>query len=362
MPFRQPTPTTIRSYHFRGNAYEFPVESVLEPEEGGGKLLIEASSGYVLTTSVDTEPQLERTLDYVLQLDGTWVACTMITLLTSGSALVSGTVTLRAPTGETISLKVEIETFLTISDASITFNRIKPGEKDFILLKINQQGTNTPVVLSTDDPNQFSLAVSEKQLHFVSNLTIIPAFDGTYVQIRYAPNRSGQHIAHLFVKAPYDNQTVSLQGNAGGSWWPGLWTIGKAQSSRLPTIRSKNLGILAILIVGGLLYASYAYRCQLAPSLCQSQIEVNNEGRTNTLPKHIGIDKKAYAPNQLQQQKSESIPQLVVKTSTQVPLEPGRQAKPYGQAKPKRPMLPKRKITREYDESELEKELNKKNK
>ena len=360
MPFRQPTPTAIRSYHFRGNAYEFPVESVLEPEQGGGKLLIEASTGYVLTTLTDTEPQSEQALDYVLQPDGSWVASTMVTLLASDSSLVSGPITLRDPVGETVILRVEIETFLTISDSSITFNKIKLGEEDFIILKINQQGANTPVGLSTDDPDQFSLALSKKELHFTPDLTITPAFGGTYVQIRYAPNRSGQHIASLFVKTDYDNQTVSLQGNAGKSWWPGLWTRGNAQITQPASIRSKKLGILAILVVGGLLYAGYAYRCQLAPSLCQSQIEVNNEDSTNTLAKRTNINKKADAQSQLQPQKSESIPQLVVKTSTQKPLEVGRQIKPYRQAKLKRRILPKRKPAKGDDETELEKELNKK--
>lgn len=288
---------------FQDQAYTFSVESVLGPHQGFGRLLIEASAGYLLTTPSNTTPQPEQTVSYAIQPDGSRVARSTVTLLATGPSMVNGSVMLRDPLGEAVMLKIHVTSqisqpvlapLLTVSGSELVFNRMEVGEEGFAILKISQQGTDTPVLLSTDDPAQFGLATGVKELNFGSDLTLTPLPNGTYVHIRYRPNRTGRHLAHLFIEAPYDTKTVSLQGQAVGLLPIVLPKLRSSPHTR-PSMRLPNpsaepdteglrpvarrpqkraVPALLLLGLGGLGFAGYAYRCQIAPSLCPDRNEV----------------------------------------------------------------------------------------
>lgn len=285
---------------FQDQAYTFLVESVLEPQEGFGRLLIEASADYLLTTAASATPQPEQTVSYVIQPDGRRIARSTVTLLAAGPTIVNGTVTLRDPLGQAVMLRIEgarqamqpfLAPMLTISGSELLFNRLELGEVGFAILKISQQGTDTPVVLRTDDPTQFELATGIKELNFGPDLTLTPSPGGTYIHIRYTPRRAGRHQAQLFIETPYDTKTVSLQGRAVGLLpivLPNLRLSPRINPPARQTYQpaeldmpdlppapklSKKRTIPALLLVGlgGLGLAGYTYRCQIVPSLCQAR-------------------------------------------------------------------------------------------
>ncbi len=377
MSFRQPTSTAIRSFHFRGNAYEFLVESLLESKPVGGQLLIEASTGYELTTSVDTVPHSQQMLNYTSQTNGSWLARSMVTLLASGPSLISGTVKIREPLGETVILLITIEPLLFLDSTAITFNRIESGEETFAMLKISQQGANTPVVLSTDIPNPFALATNRQELNYTTNLTVTPSIGGIYIYIRYAPNQFGRHMAHLYVKTSYDTKVVLLEGQSGGILDLLSWTqLPHRPSLRTrwgePVARRVQQGILAILLIGGLTYMGYYYQCQLFPSLCQAQnaaitttivrdstigyadvhtVDTNTNWRKNTSSKNTELENKT----------DKVAPQLSIKPITREPSSINRPMNTYHQSGSKRRIASYKKSAKRFDEpSDLEKELNKK--
>ena len=278
MSFRQPTQTNIRYFHFWGNTYDFPVESVLRSKQGDGQLHIEASSGYGLTTIIDSTPKTRQTISYVNQADGSWLAQGRLSLVATGPSLINGTVTLRDSIGETLSLMVSIEPVLFVDGSTVSFNQTEPNETDIIFLKIRQQGAITPVALAIHDSNRFALATSTQEVDFTPNLTIDTPFDGTYVYIRYVPSRSGRDVARLVITTPYDTKTVSLEGQANivAGWyrlrdWPDLLTPWRMLSRQPAVAPVRKWALSSLLLVMGLGYASYTYRCQLAPSLCQNQ-------------------------------------------------------------------------------------------
>ena len=285
MALRQETPSVLQTADFRGNAYSFPVESVIGPQQGPCELRISVSAGYLLKTPVNPVPQSEQTIRYIVQPDGSQVAAAVVTLLATGPALVQGAVRLHNPLGEIIELPIHTDTStgaqlpeLRISSQILNFSKTAAGEEDFAILKVSQQGADTPVIVSTDNPALFQMAVGVKQLVFTSTLTFVPAPGGTYVHVRYTPGRGGQHSARLFVETDYDTQTVILQGRTSGLL-PMLPLRPAADQARTYQSRTDNLPAapgrwlrpLAGLLLGGLAWAGYVNRCDIAPGLCQDQ-------------------------------------------------------------------------------------------
>lgn len=166
---------------------------------------------------------------------------------------------------------------LIVSTDALLFPKTAPGKVRSMILTISQQHTDTPVTLTTDTPERFQLA-SDSRPAFGPSLTIVPSPTGTYVHIRYTPQRFGKHIAQLTIEAPYDTRTITLTGRSGGILAPGgrvSATVPRRiepPATAAPARRPVGV-VVALLLAGGLAYAGYTYRCQLVPSLCQAARE-----------------------------------------------------------------------------------------
>ena len=387
MSIIKPTPTVVHRFHFRGNAYTFPVEAALKSQQDGGQLHIKASPGYWLTTVNNSTPQSEQTISYESQPDGSWLVQSTVTLLTDGSSLIDGTITLRDPLGESVVLLVSIETALFISDTSVTFGSTEPGGEALALLKISQQGADTPLALSVDNPDLFGLASGKAASNFAANLKIIPSFDGSFICIRYSPNQTGRHTGNLVITTPYDSQTIFLEGRGTGkaNWfplvsWPAFGTNRGEPVSQLAITGIQK--ILAVVLLAGSGWLSYAYRCTLVPGLCQSQdvVETVNPSRDTTiikakvstvsnseknrpdksLPKKINIAKYADSAeqHQFEKQESENMPEVTKKIAPkwQQLKQPGNKAKAYYTRQSRSRW--RKKSAKSDERSDLEKELN----
>lgn len=390
MPFQQPTSTTIRSFHFRGNAYAFSVESVLAPGDTVGPLRIEASPGYLLTAPLHTTPQAQLLLNFTTEADGNAVVRTTVTLLANGPLPDNGTVTLRDPTGDVRTLHITVRPLLILSDSVLTFSKaqlIDDGDCTAIL-KISQQGAATPIDLATDDPGRFALAASGKTLNFAPALTVTPAMGSTYVYIRYAPNQPGQHTASLSVKTPYDSQTVTLKGYAGklAGWrhlsdWPGVWKSQAEWLRQAVASLRRPAHLLVLLLALGLLYTGYAFRCQLIPRFCQSQgvaasvgaypdtalvdtdnftAEVLEQRFKNRLLRRVSHKNLTDTYKRFVEQRCKATPHLPIKQTMPYHRLPIKQAKPYQRLTPKDPWVNLGTLPVAGAESDLEKALNKK--
>ncbi|MGV3556958.1 hypothetical protein [Larkinella arboricola] len=288
MSFRQPAPGTIRSYHFKENVYPFPVESVLESDPGPVGVQITATAGYLLTGSSSKAPQSELTLHYVKQDDGSYVARDTITLLVPGPAFLSGAIKLRDPLGEVMTLPVHIDTMLTVDDSPILFNEIEPGTEAFAIVKIAQYGTDTPVVVSIEGSAYFTLAPGRTAPALTTTLTLTPMYSGTYIYVRYAPEKIGRHMATLQVHTPYRQEFILLEGRS--IWLSGWYRMPQRLAfrtmlevqDRLPFVtKAQKAGIGAALGLA-VLATGYLYRCELIPSLCQSETVQTNTTTLNS--------------------------------------------------------------------------------
>ena len=216
MPFQQPAPIIIRQTHFRGRTYTFPVESVLAPGSGGGLLHLEASEGYLVATSANRSLQVEQTIPYIQQPDGSWLVSDKVSLTVSVNALISGSVTLLDPLGETLSLPIRIAPSLFVDSSEISFDETKLGDSTATILNIRQRGALTPIHLSVEPKNQFAIADAKTAMISASTLTLTPSFEGSNIIVIYKPNRAGRNAAKITINTPYEIKIVQLLGQPGG--------------------------------------------------------------------------------------------------------------------------------------------------
>lgn len=109
MAIRQPTVTEIDTASFVNGQYTFPVESIIEPERGFGKLTIRASEGWLVATRINPEPSPLQELGHVRQPDGSRLVKDEVTLSSTGAQPHSGTVTLTNPLQEVCIIKIVSE-------------------------------------------------------------------------------------------------------------------------------------------------------------------------------------------------------------------------------------------------------------
>lgn len=387
MPIVKPISAIIHRFHFRGNTYSFLIEATLKPQQDGGQLSIQASPGYLLTTLDDLTPQAERTISYKNQPDGSWLVQNVVTLLTNGSSLIDGAITLQDPLGESVVLLVSIETALFISDTSVAFGNTEAGGEALALLKVSQQGADTPVSLSVNNPALFGLASDKAASTFADTLTVVPSFEGDFICIRYSPNQAGRHTSSLLITTPYDSQTVFLEGRATRKAsqyqllsWPALETKWSKPVNRLATTRIQK--ILAVVLVVGLVCVSYIYKCELVPGLCQSrnivetdlssrdapvvsarvskvEDSVKNKLAANPTKKtSIGKYPDSAEHYQFEKQRSENTPEVIKKVAPRWrrTTEPGNKAKSYYTQQSR--IRWQKKSAKSDGRSDLEKELN----
>ncbi|GAB3641404.1 hypothetical protein [Spirosoma arcticum] len=274
MPIRKPVERTIRTDDFRDKAYSFVVESALGPEQTPGVVLLSASAGYLLTTSATSQPKREQVVRYDRQVDNSWVATATVTvtLVAADELPVDGTVVIHDSGGETAVLTVNtvstslkrLDTpLLTVSQPALTFIGASPDKPDFRVIAIAQRGSSEPVTLTTDAPAYFQLA-SDNHPAFSPSLTLTPSPVGTYVHIRYAASRYGSHTGQLLIQGITGQETVTLKGNNAGPF-AFLSSVNQA------TLVKRSGELLALVLVTGLAYAGYSYRCQFFPALCQQE-------------------------------------------------------------------------------------------
>ncbi len=140
---------------------------------------------------------------------------------------------------------------LLATDSALIFSRVTPGTPRFLVLTLDERYADTPVVLTTDQ-DCFQLA-SDEHPRFSSRLALTPASGVTFVHLRYAPARSGQHRGCLHLETPHETRVLSLRGQASGMVpRAGLW------------IEHRWAGLMA-LVLGGLALAGYTYRSQILP-------------------------------------------------------------------------------------------------
>ncbi|WP_425290739.1 hypothetical protein [Spirosoma linguale] len=181
---------------------------------------------------------------------------------------------------------------LRINKSTLTFTQTAVDKPCYLLLNVAQLHADSPVTIETDAPDHFLLATDD-QPTYKPKLTFVPSPEGTYVHIRYrSPNLTSKQ-AILTVQAPYDTQTVTLEGRTVGL----LAIVQKVVPVRnLPQLTSgtrqpvqpsrKGWIALAVLVVAiGLGYTGMKYKCQLFPSLCQpAPISKSATEQTPALP------------------------------------------------------------------------------
>ena len=285
MSIRKPVNRVVQADDFHGGAYSFVVESVLSPDKNPGVVMLSASAGYLLVTSLTNQPKREQIIRYNRQNDDSWTATAVVTLIGTEESPVSGKVIIWDPSGETAVLTVDVvatslrrvdNSSLLVNQPVVTFPGTSPGKPSFRVITIAQQGPGTPVTLTTDAPDYFQLA-SDSHPAFASSLTLTPSPVGTYVHVRYAADRYGSHTGYLTIQSDNQSETVTLKGrNVGPLTLP--------DSLNQAVVVRRGAVFLAMTLVMGLAWAGYSYRCQLFPALCQAVV---SNHPTNNVPAHI---------------------------------------------------------------------------
>ena len=164
---------------------------------------------------------------------------------------------------------------LLVSRPTLTFEQRTGDKPVFSILTIAQKNADTPVTLSTDDPDHFQLA-SDSRPAFGSTLTFIPPPAGSYVHLRYMASKGNSHHAQLIIETPYTSTTVALEGRRKSTLsvvrtiLPATNRVPEQQPDRA-TSGSRWAALLATVAVVGLVYTAYTYQCQLSPSLCREK-------------------------------------------------------------------------------------------
>ena len=174
---------------------------------------------------------------------------------------------------------------LIVSHPKLTFVQRTADKPVFCVLAIAQQNIDTPITISTDEPDYFQLA-SDSRPAFAPTLTFIPPPSGAYVHVRYMAPKGGSHHAQLIIEAPYASTTVALEARTTGALSIVRNVLVPAKRPERKASGSRWGALLATVIVGGLAYAGYTYQCQLFPSLCREKtVELAQPKSYTPLPK-----------------------------------------------------------------------------
>ncbi len=191
---------------------------------------------------------------------------------------------------------------LLVSHPALTLVQRAADKPVFSVLAIAQQHADTPVTLSTDEPDYFQLA-SDSRPAFGSTLTFVPPPTGAYVHVRYMAPKGCSHQAHLTIEAPYTSTTVALEGRTTGALsvvrniLPSTNRVSAKQPNRVIS-SSRWAALWATVLVSGLAYAGYIYQCQLFPSLCQEKTTESVQPKSHfPLPQPVTDDLSARTAN-----------------------------------------------------------------
>jgi hypothetical protein len=262
-----------------------------------------------------------------------------------------------------------LATTISVNRTSVDFDKTDIGDECFRLIKISQSGEGVPVTLSSNSPDLFQIAIGVKKLIFEDELTFSPAEGGTFVHIRFTPDRMGNHTGSLILKTANDQQIITLSGKGGNF-------IATPASEQISGLSSRWKWAAMLVLVGGVGYAGYMYRCQLVPSLCDQPNEVQSvEAKPAVGPpakettnqeleaEPVGSSKEVQEEKILKSTTTATVarPDKQVRASQDQPQserEQDRKTTPAATRKQERRQTPTTSPTSE--ESELERELNKK--
>ena len=272
MSIRQPLQKTINTTDFQDRSYSFSAESVVEAEASPGQLVISVSAGYLLTTSLRNQPGREQTFEHRKQSDGSWTACGTVTVLLGDETPVNGTIVVRNSLNESVEMTIAATSealerspmpALAISQPSLTFAPTAPGKPSFLIFTLAQPYTGAPVTLTTDAPNYFQFA-SDSRPNFGPTLTLTTSSAGTHVHVRYMADRRGLHTGQLLIDSAFEHRIVALTGRS-----KGLLPVRLDATNQSTRWRVWG-ALLALVVVGGLSFASYSNRYQLFSALLQN--------------------------------------------------------------------------------------------
>ncbi|GAB4012824.1 hypothetical protein GCM10028808_30210 [Spirosoma migulaei] len=282
MPICQPIQTSISANDFRDGAYTFSVESVLESVLSPGRLIVSASAGYLLITSLTNVSRREHTFEHKQQADGRWLATGSVTVLCSNKLPTAGKIVIQNTQAESVvltiaatsvSVKRSLVPALTVSQSKLTFSPTALGKPSFLVFTITPQQADASVTLTTDAPEFFQLA-SNSRPNFGPVLTVKPSTNGTFVHLRYVSNKPGMHSGQLLLHTGSDTKSIPLTAHTTGQ------LSGVLMLAKKPALKRLWVGLLLVLIVGSLAFAGYSNRCQYFPALCQDRIA--DQGNTKT--------------------------------------------------------------------------------
>lgn len=301
---------TIHTDDFHDKVYNFPVDSVLHTESAPGKLLISASTGYLLSSPQTEQPRRELSVPYQQQADGSWAAHSIITLLGCEKELIDGLVRIQNPIAGTSLLTIQAEStalarvqkpLLTISELALTFPSTSPGIPKFAVLTITQQYTDESVTISSDAPDYFQLA-SDKHPNYSHTLTLKPALIGTYVHVRYLSNKAGRHEGQLIVQSTYDEKMVTLQGRSAGLLpvvRPARPAYAQPERTNSPSLIKKSAVVVSSVLILGLAWLGYTNRAKLTSFGEASAPSGQSIRATRTVPPAVEQTDKASNRSQV---------------------------------------------------------------
>ncbi|WP_288423677.1 hypothetical protein [uncultured Spirosoma sp.] len=189
---------------------------------------------------------------------------------------------------------------LTSSEQSLTFPKTIPGKPVFLVLRVTTDEKDGRVTASTDLPAVFQLASDARPI-FGAMLSLAYEPSGTYVHIRYQPDRAGLHEGTLTLQSAVGTRTVALTGrcsriaathtNANKV----LTQIVASREANSTTQRTGKL-IAGAAVVVALLYTGVTYRCQLLPSLCRQDASVGSQPVVRSTLSTVGATASVPVP------------------------------------------------------------------
>ncbi|MBD2701417.1 hypothetical protein IC229_12265 [Spirosoma sp. BT702] len=278
MPISKPIQTTISTSDFRNKAYTFSIESVLTTNVAPGWLVVSASAGYLLTTSLTNQVGREHTFEYKQQANGSWLANGTVTVMSRDDQSADGKIVIQNSVDESVILTIAAtstaversKTAALMGDQpTLTFAPTPSGKPSFLIVTITPQQAGETVTLTTDAPDVFQIA-SDSRPKFGSALTFTPSTTGTYVHVRYVSSKPGTHSGQLLLQSDSETRSVTLTARTTGLL-PGM-----LQRPNQSALKRLWVGLGSLVLVGSLALAGYSKRCQYFPSLCQ-EVAINQE-------------------------------------------------------------------------------------
>ncbi|GAB3314679.1 hypothetical protein GCM10027299_03140 [Larkinella ripae] len=155
---------------------------------------------------------------------------------------------------------------LISADQTLILPETRPGEYGYLILTIGSLESDATLMLKTDAPNYFQLATDQRPA-FKPSLTLQPVIKQTHVHIRYSPDSVGRHSANLTVQTSETMTAIQIVGKSPRTWASSYW-----------------LAVPFLLLIGGLAYTFYNRSGQIALVDNQQSTDSVTEQSTGNMP------------------------------------------------------------------------------